>query len=79
MSSFDFVPRTDADFNIWQTSVNSISPTNATAWGIPAAEITALMGLQNPWNNTFVKAANKHHSPLFAVQLFHPFRVQENR
>jgi hypothetical protein len=61
MSSFDFVPRTDADFNIWQTSVISISQTNATAWGIPATEITALTGLQTPWNNTFAKAANKQN------------------
>ncbi|MEI7596437.1 MAG: hypothetical protein WCK02_11865 [Bacteroidota bacterium] len=55
----DFIPTKDADFNLFQGSIISIVTPNANAWGILAADLTALTPLQTLWNNAFAKASNK--------------------
>lgn len=39
----DYVPRTDPEFNLWQSSLNTIVQTNVTVWGILPADVTALI------------------------------------
>lgn len=55
----DFIPESDAEFNLWQDNLISNVEPNAEAWGIPAADITALKSKQTPWTATFAKAASK--------------------
>jgi len=68
MSNPDFVPSADADFNVFQAGVVSDTQTNATAWGILAADITALVALQLIWTNAYAKASNKQNRTTADVQ-----------
>ena len=42
----DYIPSNDAQFNIFQGNLITIVQANATAWGILAADVTALVASQ---------------------------------
>ena len=45
----NFIPRPDGDFDDWQKNFVTISTSNATTWGVPTTEITALTTNQIQW------------------------------
>ena len=55
----DYIPSSDANFNIFQGNLIVIVQANATAWGILAADVTALVAAQLLWTTAFAKASNK--------------------
>ena len=55
----DYIPSKDANFNIFQGNLIVIVQANATAWGILAADVTALVAAQLLWTTAFAKASNK--------------------
>lgn len=57
----DYIPKTDAEFNVWQFNIIDIVSENATAWGIPAEEITSLKAAQARWAAAYEKANNKQN------------------
>ena len=57
----DYIPRTEAEFNNWQVNLVSIVTENATAWSIPAEQVTALVALQTTWTTAYAKASNKQN------------------
>jgi hypothetical protein len=68
MSSNDFIPRSDPDFNLWQASLMTIVEPNITAWGITSDDFTALSEQQAIWTNAFAKASNKQNRTSADVQ-----------
>jgi hypothetical protein len=54
----DYIPGSDADFNIWQAAIIEAVVKNATLWGIPAADLTALQEKQSTWTTAFGKASS---------------------
>jgi hypothetical protein len=61
MSNSDFIPRPDAEFNVWQGNLVSLIEGNTEAWGIPAEDFTALTAGQTAWTTAFTKASNKQN------------------
>ena len=59
MASNDFIPRPDADFNLFQGNLLTIVGPNMASWGILKDDYTALTSLQTLWTNAFAKASNK--------------------
>ena len=57
----DYIPRTDAEFYVWQFNLIDILVENATAWGIPPEEVTALKASQTRWTTAYEKANNKQN------------------
>lgn len=51
----NYIPRADAVFDVWQKNLMTHVVAKATAWGIPAARVTALTGLQKVWAEAFLK------------------------
>jgi len=68
MSNPDLVPSSDADFNVLQNAVVTDTQTNATAWGILAADLTALIAFQAIWIAAYAKASNKQNRTAADVQ-----------
>ena len=68
MTQTDFIPRSDAEFNLWQTSIITQVQASATTWGILPADVTALVALQTSWIATFAKANNKQNRTPADVQ-----------
>jgi hypothetical protein len=57
----DYIPKTDAEFHVWQTNLIDIVFTNATTWGIPTDDFSVLKEGQTNWISTFEKASNKQN------------------
>ena len=57
----DYIPQADADFHLWQASLVTDVQTNASTFGIPAADMTVLVSAQTPWTTAFAKASNKQN------------------
>jgi hypothetical protein len=53
MSSKDYMPSKDSEFNLLQDNVHTKVLLNATAWGIPEAAITALDPTRQKWNSAY--------------------------
>jgi hypothetical protein len=68
MTQSSFIPTGDAEFNLWQGALITIVQANATAWGILAADITALVAQQALWAAAFAKASNKQNRTAADVQ-----------
>jgi len=64
----DYIPRNDAEFNLWQASLVEITEPNLTAWGIPADDLTVLKASQSVWTAAFAKASNKQNRTSADVQ-----------
>ncbi len=61
MKTNDFVPRSDTDFNLWQSNLLTETETNATAWGITPESILPVKQYQTKWTATFTVASNKQN------------------
>lgn len=57
----DFIPRADADMNVWQGNFVAIAEANLTSWGIPAADFATVKTKQTVWTTAFSKASNKQN------------------
>jgi len=57
----DYIPKTDAEYNVWQFNLIDILSENATAWGIPAEVVTSLKANQTRWTAAYDKASNKQN------------------
>jgi len=68
MSSTDYVPRSDFEFNPWQASFITIVQGSVTTWGIAASDFTALTLLQTTWTTASAKASNKQNRTAADVQ-----------
>ncbi len=64
----DYIPQNDAEFNLWQSNLVSITEPNLTDWGISTDDFTALQTLQSAWTTTFGKASNKQNRTSADVQ-----------
>ena len=64
----DYIPNSDAEFNNWQANLVECVQANATAWGIPAEDITALTAKQSVWKTCYSKASNKQNRTSADVQ-----------
>ena len=54
----DFIPQSEEIFYNWQENLVSTAVTNATAWNIPEADMTALQGLQETYTDKYSVANN---------------------
>ena len=54
----DYVPHSDAEFNLWQASLIVLVQTNADAWGILPDDVASLIALQLAWANAFAITSN---------------------
>ena len=68
MSKTDFIPESDAEFNLWQANLIVSVQASTTAWGILAADVTALVALQTPWTASFAKTSNPNNCTTADVQ-----------
>jgi len=68
MAQTNFIPRSDAEFNLWQLALITQTQASVAAWGILPADVTALVALQLLWNNAFAKASNKQNRSAADVQ-----------
>jgi len=64
----DYIPQSDADFNILQAAVVSDVQTNTVLWGILPPEVAALVVLQLAWAAAYAKASNKQNRTAADVQ-----------
>jgi len=64
----DYVPRSDAEFDIWQTALTEIIEPKLTDWGILADDFAALQTVQGVWADAFSKADNKQNRTSADVQ-----------
>jgi hypothetical protein len=59
MSGEDYVPGSDAEFDMWQNEIMSELDDSATKWGIPEAPVKELQALSNTWTMAYNLAVNK--------------------
>jgi hypothetical protein len=59
MSSQDYIPHKEPQFNIWQAILIAAVEANATLWGVPAESITKIKALQAAWVAAYAKASNR--------------------
>jgi len=64
----DYIPQSDAEFNLWQASLITLVQANTTTWGILATDVTALVALQTTWATAFAKTSNKQNRTSADVQ-----------
>jgi len=55
----DYIPRTDAGFDIFQSNFMGLVQPKLATWSIPTTEFSALTTLQTAWNTAWNKAKNK--------------------
>ncbi|MDD4991979.1 MAG: hypothetical protein PHR83_07090 [Paludibacter sp.] len=61
MSTADFIPRSDSEFNLWQGTLVEYVALNLVAWGIPEPDFAAVKSKQNAWITAYAKASNKQN------------------
>lgn len=64
----DYIPRNDAEFNLWQTNLIEIVNANVNNWAILSDDFAALVAKQTVWNTAFAKASNKQNRTSADVQ-----------
>ncbi|HEY5592116.1 MAG TPA: hypothetical protein VIK55_14010, partial [Paludibacter sp.] len=57
----DYIPKSDADMNVWQGNMVEIVETNLIAWGILTEDFTVLKAKQSTWTTDYAKASNKQN------------------
>jgi hypothetical protein len=57
----DYIPLSDAEFDVWQNNRLAIATDNLAAWAIPAADLDAVKTLQAVWANAWAKANNRQN------------------
>lgn len=58
--SKDYIPANAGDFNSFQAFINTQATTNAAAWNLPAAEVTALNGFSTGFTPLYDAISNKN-------------------
>ncbi len=61
MSNSDFIPGSDAEFNIWQECLVDNAEQNKTIWGISVDGLAKVKTFQTDWVSAFSKASNKQN------------------
>jgi hypothetical protein len=61
MSTPDYVPRSDGDFNLWQDGLVTTTEPNLIPWGIPEDDFAKVKSVQTNWLAAFSKASNKQN------------------
>jgi len=61
MSSTDYVPGSDPEFNIWQAEIVDEVKLYATVWGILAVDVTELVAYQTSWTSAYAKGGNQNN------------------
>lgn len=64
----DYIPTSDVNFNVWQTSLLQIIEENLVNWGILQSDFDVLKAYQTIWSPTFEKASNKQNRTSADVQ-----------
>ncbi len=60
MSTSNYIPARDADFDIWQAQfMTGLTPARIAAWKITPADQAALLPLQTDWTNAWTIAKDK--------------------
>ena len=60
----DYIPKNDAEFDIWQGNLIEIASANAEGWGIPPEVMRTAVGQQARWVSAFAKTSNKQNRTL---------------
>ena len=68
MSSTDFIPHGDTDFNLWQGTLLEYVALNLVAWGISEPDFNVLKSKQSAWVTAYAKASNKQNRTAADVQ-----------
>ena len=68
MKTNDFVPRSDTEFNFWQSNLISEVEANGPSWGLETESITPLKTFQAKWTSVFTVACNKQNRTSADVQ-----------
>src|ERR1035437_9772548 len=68
MSTTDFMPHSDADFNLWQGTLIEHSSLHLSEWGISEPVFTLLQGKQKVWAAAYAKVGNKQNRTSADVQ-----------
>lgn len=66
--SNDYIPHSDASFNIWQSNLMTLVKANLVPWGISADDFELLEDKQVKWNSAFAKSSNKQNRTSADVQ-----------
>lgn len=64
----DYIPSSDAAFNLWQDSLVQQVGANLVLWGIATEDYESLVGKQLPFVTSFGKASNKQNRTSADVQ-----------
>lgn len=64
----DYIPQSDANFNVWQGNLYEIIQSNYTLWGISEEDIATMTKLKNTWDATYKVASNKQNRTRADVQ-----------
>jgi hypothetical protein len=64
----DYLPQKEADLVDWADNFTARVVANATAWEIPAAEVTALQASNTAFKNLHEQAASPEKSPVIVAQ-----------
>lgn len=51
----DYIPKDDADLNIWQGNLLTTIELNASQWGIPQNDLAIIKSFQNIWTSAFAR------------------------
>lgn len=64
----DYIPQSDAEFNLWQANLIAITELELGTWSISSEDFNNLKILQNNWAAAFVKASNRQNRTSADVQ-----------
>lgn len=64
----DYMPKSDAEFTIWQSNLITIVSTSSMGWGIPAEDLTVLVQKQTAWTAAYTVASNRQNRTSADVQ-----------
>ncbi|MBP1639334.1 MAG: hypothetical protein H6Q17_917 [Bacteroidetes bacterium] len=64
----DYMPNSDAGFNVWQLNLLILIAANLAGWGIEEANFAALQVKQKRWSDAYTIASNKQNRTSADVQ-----------
>ncbi len=68
MSTTDFIPRSDPEFNLWQNNLVTESEANMIPWGLTEPDLAPVKVLKTKWESAFLAASNKQNRTSAEVQ-----------
>jgi len=68
MSTTDFIPRSDPEFNLWQNNLVTESEANMIPWGLTEPDLAPVKILKTKWESAFLAASNKQNRTSAEVQ-----------